>query len=359
MEQLQAHLTRLVPVALSTVAALGLTFFGLRLVQRALRRADLCPPEFPLTRKLFPAVASLLLVAGARSALATLPKEVGQDLRMPLSLAVLWAAVYLLMRALWVAVRLVAVHFDIREHADNLRSRRVQTQLQFIEKLGHVTIVFLGACGTLLMFDAARSFGQSMLASAGVASLVIGFAAQKSLANLVAGFQIAFTQPLRIEDAVVVENEWGWVEEINLTYVVIRIWDQRRLVLPITYFVEKPFQNWTRTTAQILGAVELEVSHQVPFDEVERELFRILEETPLWDRDKRVLQMTEVFERSVRLRALMTAKDSPTTWDLRCLVRRKLVEFLRDRYPEALPVVRLVGHELEPHGEKTSAEAAE
>jgi len=326
------------------LAAVGAMFLaavavGLAVVQRSLVAAKLAPAGFPLSRKLLPACFALVLAFGARGVVSAL-RYTGALTHVFLELAAVWTIAYLVLRILWVSKQLLFHRFDI-EGDDNLRSRRVRTQLQFIEKLSYAGIVFLAVCASLLLFDAARNFGQSLLASAGIAGLAVGFAAQKSLANLVAGFQIAFTQPIRIEDVVVVEGEWGWVEEINLTYVVLRLWDRRRLVLPITYFVEKPFQNWTRTTSQIIGSVFIEVSHRVPFQALESELFRLLDATPMWDGDVRVLQVVEAQAQSVSLRALMTARNSPTCWDLRCYVRRGLVEFLQQQFPASLPVVRI------------------
>ena len=350
--ELAELLAVLVPAAAITLLLCGGSLLVLKLAERSLHRVGFGPPGFPLARKLFPAAVALILAGGARWLAATSVLERGRFFEIPLSVVTIWSAVYLLLRMVWVLSQLVLHRLRLGS-GENVRSRRVRTQLQFLEKLMYVTLIFLGACSSLLLFEGARRFGESLLASAGIAGVVVGLAAQKSLGNLIAGFQIAFTQPLRIEDVVVVEGEWGWVEEITLTYVVVRIWDRRRLVLPITYFLEKPFQNWTRSSAQIIGEVTLEVAHQVPFGEVERELFRLLDETPMWDRDVRVLQMVAVAEHSVTLRALMTARDSPTCWDLRCFVRRGLVEFLDNRLPEALPAVR-IDRRSAPAGGETS-----
>ncbi len=230
--------------------------------------------------------------------------------------------------------------FDV-SMPDNLRSRRVRTQTSFIEKIFDMAVVVITTAVVLGQFESGRKLSTGLLASAGVASLVIGFAAQRTLANLLAGFQIAFTSPIRIDDAVVVEDEWGWIEEISLTYVVVRVWDRRRLILPITYFVEKPFQNWTRKSGQILGSVFLEVAPQTPFEPLNQELNRLLDENRLWDGDARVLQVVEMKERCVQLRALMTARSSPECWDLRCAVRRGLIEFLVREYPDCLPTTRV------------------
>jgi small-conductance mechanosensitive channel len=335
--------TQLLALAIPTAAIVLLVLvgvlIGLHLVQRSLRAARLCKPDFPFARKLFPTSVSVTVSLAARS-FATATHSGDVIVQRTLSIGVVWAIAYLVLRVIWVSTQLVFQRFDI-ERVDNLRSRRIRTQLHFIEKIGYAAVTFLAMCGSLMLFESAREFGQSLLASAGVAGIIVGLAAQRSLGNLFAGLQIAFTQPLRIEDAVVVEGEWGWVEEINLTYVVIRIWDRRRLILPITYFVEKPFYNWTRTTSQIIGTVFIEVSHRVRVASVEAELFRLLEATPLWDHDVKVLQVVESGTYSVTLRALMTAKDSPTCWDLRCHVRRGLIEFLQAQHPESLPVVRI------------------
>jgi small-conductance mechanosensitive channel len=197
----------------------------------------------------------------------------------------------------------------------------------------------------LLNFESVRKYGATLLTSAGVAGIIIGFAAQKTIANLLAGFQIAFTQPIKIDDAVIVEGEWGWIEEINLTYVVVKIWDLRRLILPITYFTEKSFQNWTRTSAQILGSVFLYTDYALPVDALRKKFDRVLENSDLWDGEAKSVQVTESSEHTMTIRLLMTAKNSPTAWDLRCLVREELISFIQQEYPDCLPRTRaeLVG----------------
>ncbi|MBI0399872.1 mechanosensitive ion channel [Cyclobacterium marinum] len=225
---------------------------------------------------------------------------------------------------------------------DNLRERRLVTQVAFIRKIFIIAVVVIAFASILMNFDSARRIGTGLLTSAGIMGIIIGFAAQKSIANLLAGFQIAFTQPIRIDDVVVVEGEWGKIEEINLTYVVVQIWDQRRLVLPINYFIEKPFQNWTRTTAAIWGTVFLYVDPTVNVGELKVQLKEILDATPLWDKKVQVLQVTDWTEKTIELRCLMSAKDSPTAFDLRCLVREKLLEFLQKNHPETLPKTRVL-----------------
>ena len=192
----------------------------------------------------------------------------------------------------------------------------------------------------LMSFEAVRKIGTGLLTSAGIAGIIVGFAAQKSLANLLAGFQIAFTQPIRIDDVVVVEGEFGNIEEITLTYVVVRIWDQRRLVLPINYFIEKPFQNWTRSSSEVLGTVFIYVDYTLPIEPVRAELERLATESPLWDKRVCKLHVTDAKEKTLELRALVSARDSGTAFDLRCDIREKLVDFIQKNYPDSLPKTR-------------------
>lgn len=247
-------------------------------------------------------------------------------------------------------------HFNLAEE-NNLRARKVYTQINILAKIVNFLIIVIGIGVILLSFEAVRQVGVGLFASAGVAGIIIGFSAQKAIGTLIAGIQIAFTQPFRLDDAVVVEGEWGWIEEINLNYVVVRIWDQRRLVLPSTYFLEKPFQNWTRTSSEIIGSVFIYTDYTVSFDAMRAELDRILENTTLWDKKTKVLQVTEAKERTVESRILVSAKNSPTAWDLRVHVREKMVEFLQKNYPDALPKTRVMMDQLPdkaPHLEKES-----
>ena len=191
-----------------------------------------------------------------------------------------------------------------------------------------------------MTFPSLRAVGFSLFASAGAAGLIVGLAARPTLSNLIAGLQIALTDPIRIDDVVIVEGEWGWIEEINTTYVVVRIWDLRRLVVPLTHFIEKPFQNWTRRSADILGTVFFYADYTVPVDEIRAELRRIVEGSELWDGEVCGLQVTNATERTVELRALVSAATSPEAWDLRCMVRERMIEFLMRHYPESLPRVR-------------------
>ena len=230
--------------------------------------------------------------------------------------------------------------FDIQK-ADNLRERKIRTQLLFVRRLAVSIVLILAACAILLSFSHLRKIGAALVTGVGVGGIIIGFAAQKSLSNLLAGFQIAFTQPLRIDDVLVVEGEWGRVEEITLTYVVLNIWDQRRLILPINYFIEKPFQNWTRNTADILGTVFLYLDYTTPLDPLRQELNRLLTNDPLWDKRINILQVTNAGERTIEVRALMSASSSGNAFDLRCNVREGLLKFIQEKYPQCLPVTRI------------------
>lgn len=231
--------------------------------------------------------------------------------------------------------------FDINKE-DNLASRKVYTQINLLEKVVVFVIILFGVGMVLLSFESIRQIGVGLFASAGVAGIIIGLSAQKVVGALLAGIQIAITQPFRIDDAVLVENEWGWIEEINLTYVVVRIWDKRRLVLPSTYFLESPFQNWTRTSADIIGSVFIYTDYKVDFDALRNELTRLLEASPLWDKKVNVLQVTDAKQHTVEIRILVSAHNSPTAWDLRVYVREKMIEYIQKNYPESLPKSRIL-----------------
>ncbi|OZV70081.1 mechanosensitive ion channel family protein [Winogradskyella aurantia] len=230
--------------------------------------------------------------------------------------------------------------YDISKE-DNLKSRKLHTQINLLEKVIVFVIVIIAVGLILMSIEGIREIGIGIFASAGVAGIIIGLSAQKIVGTLLAGIQIAITQPFRVDDAVVVENEWGWIEEINLTYIVVRIWDKRRLVLPTSYFIEKPFQNWTRTSADILGTVFIYTDYTISFEALRKELTRLLNSTDLWDKKVNVLQVTDSKESNVEIRLLVSAKDSPTTWDLRVFIREKMIEFIQKNYPESLPRTRV------------------
>jgi hypothetical protein len=259
-----------------------------------------------------------------------------------LGLALIATIAWLLAVAAFVVGDLALARYDV-DVVDNRRARRVRTQLSLLRRLVVVVIAVLAAAAMLLTFPAARAAGASILASAGVISIVAGLAAQTSLANVFAGLQLAFTDAIRVDDVVVVEEEWGRIEEITLTYVVVHIWDDRRMVLPSTYFTTTPFQNWTRKESAVLGGVELDVDWTTPFDRMRGELDRLLADSPLWDRRVGVLQVTDAVGTLVRVRVLVSAKDSASLWDLRCTIREALVGWLQCEHAHALPRFRHEG----------------
>jgi small-conductance mechanosensitive channel len=249
----------------------------------------------------------------------------------------------------WLLVRIVIIvekvlidDLDFTSQ-DNSQARRIFTKIKFIKRIVVILIILIGMSMLLLSFDSVRQYGVGILTSAGIASVIIGFAAQKSLGNLLAGIQIAFTQPIKIDDVVIVEGEWGRIEEINLTYVVVNIWDLRRMVLPITYFVEKPFQNWTRNESNLIGSAYFHLNYQTPVPKLREKLGHILEATPLWDGNSWALQVTDTQAQFMVVRAIMSARSSSQAFDLRCLVREELIAFIREEYPESLPSFKIEG----------------
>lgn len=223
---------------------------------------------------------------------------------------------------------------------DNLLARKHVTQIGILKRAADVLIFIITLGFVLMSFEEVRQYGVSLFASAGVAGIAVGLAARPLLSNLIAGVQIAMAQPIRIDDAVIVEGEWGTIEEISTTYVIIKLWDWRRMVVPLSYFIEKPFQNWTRETSALIGAVLLYVDYNAPIDKMREKLSQIARESPLCDGRVIVLQVSDAKEHTIEVRALVSARSAPAAWDLRCEVREKLIEFLRKDYPDALPRTR-------------------
>ncbi|MBN2195522.1 MAG: mechanosensitive ion channel [Polyangiaceae bacterium] len=271
--------------------------------------------------------------------LITLPERTLADLRHGLLIAVIFGAGWALAKTVQSAEDVVRRRLEATD-SDNLRARQLFTQTRGLRNILSFLISVLTVGAALVTFESVRQIGAGLLASAGVAGVVIGFAAQRSIATVVAGVQIAIAQPIRIDDVVIVEGEWGWIEEITLTFVVVRIWDLRRLVVPITYFIEKPFQNWTRVSADLLGTIELTLDFSVPVDAIRGELTRILEASPYWDRKVNNVQVTGTTDRAMVVRPLFGARNSGDQWNLRCEVREKLIAFVNERYPGALPRLR-------------------
>lgn len=233
---------------------------------------------------------------------------------------------------------------------DNLVARKHITQTRILQRAAVITIGIVSAGLALMTIGAVRQWGVSLLASAGVVGIIAGLALQPVLKNLFAGIQIATAQPIRIDDAVIVEGEWGQVEEITSTYVVVKLWDWRRMILPLSYFIEKPFQNWTRETARLIGSAFLYVDYEAPMDRLRAELERICKASPHWDGDIVNLQVTDITDRVAQVRCLASARNAPTAFDLRCEIREQMLAFMRDQCPEALPQDRLNLNPL-PEGE--------
>jgi small-conductance mechanosensitive channel len=217
----------------------------------------------------------------------------------------------------------------------------MHTQLVIVQRIIDTLIILTAIAIILMTFSPIKRIGLSIFASASVAGIILGFAAQKILGTILAGIQIAITQPIRLGDVVIVEGEWGWIEEINLTYVVVELWDKRSQIVPTTYFIENNFQNWTRFTSDILGTVIIYTDYMIPVDKLRAELTRLLEKTNLWDGEVNVIQVTDATEKSIQIRILVSAVDAPTAWNLRVYIREKIIEFIRIKYPESLPKTRV------------------
>lgn len=278
--------------------------------------------------------------------LMTLPKGPMEFLRHTLLILMICGFGWVALKFVRVVEEVVTHRFDINA-SDNLHARAVYTQMRGFRNIVSFLVVMLTIAFVLMTFERVRQLGAGLLASAGVAGIVLGFAAQKSIATVLAGIQIALTQPIRVEDVVIVDGEWGTIEEITLTYVVVRIWDMRRLIVPIGHFIDKPFQNWTRVSAELLGTVNLYLDYSVPVDAIRDECKRILDESDYWDGKTWGVQVTDATDRTMTVRPLMSGKNSGDIWNLRCEVREKLIRFVQQNYPGALPRFRA---ELEGEG---------
>jgi small-conductance mechanosensitive channel len=299
----------------------------------------------PLAGKIVRRALPLLAVIMGAPALAVSP-ALAEVVRNATSLLLIGVVAFVLVQVVDAAAAFVLKQHRI-DISDNLRARAIHTQVLVLKKVALTVIGVFTVASMLMVFDPVRQFGASILASAGVAGIVVGLAAQRSIATLLAGFQIALTQPIRVDDVVIVENEWGRIEDITLTYVVVRIWDQRSLIVPMAHFIERPFQNWTRSSSELLCSVVLHLDYSVPVDALRAELTRILHQSPYWDRRVNVLQVTDSREHTLEVRALASAADAAVAWDLRCEVRERLLTFVQREYPDSLPRIRAsvaIGH---------------
>lgn len=270
---------------------------------------------------------------------AGLPPELAAPLRHGLVIATIGAVSWLAATVAFLVEDSVLrrVRLDVR---DNRRARRVRTQLGIIRRLTAVLVTVIGIAAALMTFDTMRTYGASVLASAGLVGIVAGLAAQTTLSNMFAGLQLVFTDALRYDDIVVVEGQWGRIEELTLTYVVVHLWDERRLVLPATYFTTTPFENWTRSESRVIAAVELHLDPSAPVGELRRRTQELVEANPLWDRREWVLQVTESTELTMVVRVTASAADASSAWDLKCDLREQLLAWVNAHCPEALPRLR-------------------
>jgi small-conductance mechanosensitive channel len=343
-------------VLAAAVAALGIHFLLFRFLRgrqhttrgRCGLRKYLATPSF-----------AILLAIGLRIVLpfmARIPEEALDWLEQVTECLLVLFAGWLAIGGIQLFQSLFLSRFDTTV-ADNLRARSVHTQMQFFRRvlIGVVLLLDAGALLWTLHDERLWKLGTGLLASAGLASLVLAAAAKSTAANLIAGMQIALSEPIRIDDVVVIQGEWGRIEEITSTYVIVKIWDERRLVVPLSYFIEQPFENWTRRRSDLLGTAFLYVDYSVPIEPLRAALERIVSASPLWDGRVCGLQVTNLTDRCVELRCLVSAKGSSQCFDLRCLVREKMIAFLQSNYPSALPAVRL---SMQPAAEPSEAAAA-
>lgn len=275
------------------------------------------------------------------------------------TLGVLWflSLGWLMIAGVFVVEDLLLSRYDTSQ-ADNLRARRVRTQMILLRRLaiGFIIVIDIGLVLSVFRDSRIWQYGAGLLASAGLASLVLATAAKSTASNVFAGIQIAISEPIRIDDVVIVEGEWGRVEEINTAYVVVAIWDKRRLIVPLSYFIEKPFQNWTRTGSDLLGTSFLYTDYSVPVEELRQELQRVVEICPLWDKLVCNLQVTNLSEHTMELRCLVSAGNASNLFDLRCVVREQMIAYIRDHYPDAFPRTRFMGIPAQA-SERTFAQA--
>jgi small-conductance mechanosensitive channel len=329
-------LVGLVILALAAIIALFLHAAVARLLQRIVRRRH-------------PFLASVLsgtwrlgqigfVVAALFIALPVAPFD--WDVTTALAYVLLIATIVLIgcivITASHIAADLYLLRFRL-DVADNLIARKHITQVRVLRRVTDTLLIIVTIGAVLMTFEPVRQYGVSLFASAGVAGLVIGFAARPVLSNLIAGIQLAMTQPIRIDDAVLVENEFGNVEEITATYVVIRLWDLRRMIVPLTYFIEKPFQNWTRDSTTLIGTVLIKVDYTTPVDRIRAKAEEIAKASPLWDGNLIKLQVTDSDAETMELRVIVTARSAGDAFDLRCELREKLIAYLQAEFPGALP----------------------
>lgn len=335
MDSLETNIMPILAIVVAIAAALVLTFLLRFAANQAFRKI----PDFQQRSKLAKApVFVVLLSLGLRIALGATATGYPwfEPVNFALMVGLIAALCWLMLAALVVAERLVLRHFT-RRVTDSKRRRRLTTQISLGRRVISALVITLAVAGLLLTIPEVRALGTGILASAGLISIVAGLAVQSSLSNVFAGVQLAFTDALRIDDVVVVEGLWGRVEEITMTYVVVRVWDERMLILPSTYFTTTPFENWTRNSPKIMGSVEFDVDWQAPVGQLRQHLAELLAETPLWDGRTGKLEVTDATNGEIRLRIVVSANDSGDLWDLRCLIRESMLEQIQSLHTQSIP----------------------
>ncbi|MGA3009224.1 MAG: mechanosensitive ion channel domain-containing protein [Terracidiphilus sp.] len=321
----------------------GIHFVVFRILRK--QKVQTGPRDLGLKRYIALPARGVLLLIGLRIILPHLPKipaELLEQLNQFVECLTVLFVGWLAIGGVYVFQAFMLSRFDTTV-ADNFRARSVHTQMQFFRRLLIAIVVLLDAGALLWSLHDPRlwKFGTGLLASAGLASLVLATAAKSTASNLIAGMQIALTEPIRIDDVVVINGDWGRIEEITSTYVIVRVWDERRLVVPLSFFIEQPFENWTRRRGDLLGTAFLYVDYSVPVEPLRAELLRVVTESPLWDKRVCGLQVTNLTDRSMELRCLVSAAGSSQCFDLRCVVREKMIAFIKENYPLGLPSLRV------------------
>lgn len=336
--RLGSALTVLLSAIVATLITVTLHRGGISLIKRL---ANGRPFTTNLTRVAFSASQWCMIVFGLRIVLAGAPTDTPGLVAMShiASVALIVALTWFAMKCIE-SLSITIAQLNPVDVADNLRARRLITQARVLTRSAHAIVLVLGLSFVLLTLPGARQIGASLLASAGVAGLVAGIAARPVLGNFIAGLQIAFSQPIRIDDVLIVNGEWGRVEEIKGTYVVVRIWDERRLIVPLQWFIENPFENWTHTSSTILGTVFLWLDFSVPIDPLRAELERICNDSPIWDQRVCKVQVTDATDRAMQLRFLISAQNAGDAFELRCVIREGILGYVAQHYPHGLPRVR-------------------
>jgi small-conductance mechanosensitive channel len=333
---------RLIISAIILIAGIAIIFFVLKFLIRKLkiiRHSE--KPHKIMLRVVLPLGFFVFILALKLN----LPLFLNESYTQPFinqffNILVIFSVVWIIINSIQIGRLIILSRHDLTEK-NNLQARSLHTQLRILERIVIFIVIFIGASLALMTFEPIKRIGVSLFATAGVAGIILGLAAQKAIGTILAGFQLAITQPIRLEDVVVVEGEWGRVEEITLTYVVIRIWDKRRLIVPTTFFIENSFQNWTRVSSDVMGTVILFTDYTIPVNELRKEFEKYLSETELWDKTVANVQVTNATEHTIELRFLMSATDSSSLWDLRVYIRERLIEYLQINHPDKLPKTRL------------------